>query len=635
MTETASIGAADAHDEIGAAATTPLPVQDRDTDDSMQFLARELHWLSGGAIKKLASTGPTLAARRSPMRPLQSSTFTPALTRRDRTLVAIMSAGWLASLVVFWLWWLEPAHRAGTWGLVINSLVLGYVSGFPAFFVASANRLAIFNPAVAVPLLRVAFVVTRAPSEPWPVARRTLEAMLAQKLPLPYHVWLCDEQPTSSIIRWCEQQNVRIASREDVPGYQRRSWPRRTRCKEGNLAYFYDNWGYSDYDVVAQLDCDHVPAPNYLAEVVRPFADPAVGYVAAPSVCDANAAGSWSARGRLYREATFHGPFQLGHSGGLGPLCIGSHYAVRTSALRQIGGLGPDLAEDFSTTFLLSAAGWQGAFAIDAEAHGDGPSTFSAMGVQEYQWSRSLTTILLDLVPRNISRLPWVMRFRFLYALSYYGLLVASTIVGLSLAPIAAVTGLPWINVNYAAFLAHFWLMAMCLILIVVLLRRRGLLRPPEAPIVSWESWLFGLTRWPFVALGIGAAFRQRIRPKPVTFRVTPKAIGRLERLPVRKILPFLIISVASSGAALFGERFSGTAGYIFLSCVAGLTYSVVSVTVPLLHALEASRQTRVTFGAAVRRKAALPLLLGIGALMGSLLAAGIYPVYLTRLFGW
>jgi cellulose synthase/poly-beta-1,6-N-acetylglucosamine synthase-like glycosyltransferase len=91
-----------------------------------------------------------------------------------------------------------------------------------------------------------------------------------------------------------------VASRRGVPHYHRPHWPRRTRCKEGNLSWFYDNWGYADYDVVAQLDCDHVPGPTYLAEMVRPFADPAIGYVAAPSICDRNAASSWAARGRLF-----------------------------------------------------------------------------------------------------------------------------------------------------------------------------------------------------------------------------------------------------------------------------------------------------------------------------------------------
>lgn len=65
-----------------------------------------------------------------------------------------------------------------------------------------------------------------------------------------------------------------------------------------------------------------------------------------PSICAANAAQSWAARTRMYTEAAFHGVFQSGYTGALAPMCIGSHYAVRTAALKEVGGLGPELAED-------------------------------------------------------------------------------------------------------------------------------------------------------------------------------------------------------------------------------------------------------------------------------------------------
>ena len=327
-------------------------------------------------------SGPVLAPAPQRRR-LRKSTFTYVLSPSDRLIVALLSIAWAGCVINFWTWWLQPSHRIGVVGLVANSAVLLYVSGYPVFFVIGVNRLRNISPAVAVPLLRTAFVVTRAPSEPWDVARATLSAMLSQDFPLPYDVWLCDERPSADVIAWCRDHGVMLASRSGVEDYHRQTWPRRTKCKEGNLAYFYDHWGYRYYDVVAQLDCDHRPTRTYLAEMVRPFSDPAIGYVAAPSVCDTNGAESWAARGRLHKEATFHGPFQLGHSDGWGPLCIGSHYAVRTRALRDIGGVGPELAEDFSTSFLLNSAGWHGAFAINAFAHGDGPNTFQPC------WSRS------------------------------------------------------------------------------------------------------------------------------------------------------------------------------------------------------------------------------------------------------
>jgi len=591
-------------------------------------LIDDLYFRSDGNVVDAPPSGPVLArSSRVPRRP-RPGTFVPLLSGRDRVLVGALTAAWVAALVFFWTWWLEPAHRVGWVGLVVNSLLIGYVTAIPVYFLILANRLREVDPRIAVPSLRVAFVVTRAPSEDWALARTTLTAMRVQQYPYAFDVWLCDEAPTEEILGWCRAAGVHVSSRNGVPDYHRATWPRRTRCKEGNLAFFYDNWGYAGYDVVAQLDCDHVPAPTYLAEVVRPFADPAIGYVAAPSVCDANAAGSWAARGRLHREGTFHGPFQAGHNDGLAPIGIGSHYAVRTSALRAIGGIGPELAEDFSTSYLLNSAGWRGAFALRAEAHGDGPLTFAAMLTQEFQWSRSLTTLLYDLVPGHLGRLSWPLRIRFGYSLLYYTLLAVSVVGGLALPPIAAVTGAPWVDVDYLAFLAHWWPMSVVLIAITLVLRRRGLLRPVDAPVLSWENWLYALTRWPYNAWGVAAAMMQQIRPKPITFKVTPKSVDGLEPLATGLVLPFVVITTALSTAALVGEFSTTAVGYVGLSLLGALTYAVVSLAVCVLHAGEAARaageRTRTALVATVRR----PLTATFVALVPLVTAITLYPGY-------
>ena len=591
-------------------------------------LIDDLYFRSDGNVVDAPPSGPVLArSSRVPRRP-RPGTFVPLLSGRDRVLVGALTAAWVAALVFFWTWWLEPAHRVGWVGLVVNSLLIGYVTAIPVYFLILANRLREVDPRIAVPSLRVAFVVTRAPSEDWALARTTLTAMRVQQYPYAFDVWLCDEAPTEEILGWCRAAGVHVSSRNGVPDYHRATWPRRTRCKEGNLAFFYDNWGYAGYDVVAQLDCDHVPAPTYLAEVVRPFADPAIGYVAAPSVCDANAAGSWAARGRLHREGTFHGPFQAGHNDGLAPIGIGSHYAVRTCALREIGGIGPELAEDFSTSYLLNSAGWRGAFALRAEAHGDGPLTFAAMLTQEFQWSRSLTTLMYDLVPGHLGRLSWPLRIRFGYSLLYYTLLAVSVVGGLALPPIAAVTGAPWVDVNYLAFLAHWWPMSVVLIAITLVLRRRGLLRPVDAPVLSWENWLYALTRWPYNAWGVAAAMMQQIRPKPITFKVTPKSVDGLEPLATGLVLPFVVITTALSTAALVGEFSTTAVGYVGLSLLGALTYAVVSLAVCVLHAGEAARaageRTRTALVATVRR----PLTATFVALVPLVTAITLYPGY-------
>ncbi|MFJ7983894.1 glycosyltransferase family 2 protein [Streptomyces sp. NPDC096351] len=616
------------------------PVQDPPLDapapgspEEWERLGREIKALSYGRVASIGPDGPVLARPARGLVPRRTS-FVKAFAPFDRFLVALLSLGWAACLVWFWAWWLEPSHRIGLLGLIVNSALLLYLTYLPVHFLVALIRMRRFDPAVEVPEVRTAFVVTRAPSEGWDIARTTLEAMLDQRFPYPYDVWLCDEDPTEEITAWCRAHGVAVSCRYGRADYHRAEWPRRTRCKEGNLAFFYDHWGYERYDVVAQLDCDHVPGPHYLSEVVRPFADPSVGYVAAPSVCDSNAGQSWAARGRLQREAMFHGPVQLGHSGGLAPVCIGSHYAVRTRALRDIGGLGPELAEDFSTTFLLTSAGWQGAFAIDAEAHGEGPITFGAMITQEFQWSRSLAVMLLGMLPRHLGRMPLKLRIRFAAALLYYPLLAVATVMGVLLPPIAAITGAPWINVNYLEFLAHFWSMSVWLILLTLLCRRRGLLRPADSPILSWEIWLFGLSRWPYVAWGVLAAVTQKVRPRQITFKVTPKKRDGLEPLPLRTVAPYLVITLFLSGAALVGQFTGPAVGYVFLCILGSASYAVVTLAVGALHTRETARATGVPAFRALRT-AAVPLTAGLLCLIPLALAIAVFPTYLTGFYAW
>jgi cellulose synthase (UDP-forming) len=557
-------------------------------------------------------SGPLLSGSRTPALPNHPELYVRLLSNRQRIVLGVLTAGWVGAFVAFWHWWLQPEHNVGWPGLIINSVLLFYLSYLPIYFMVAIQRLRQINSHLPVADLRVAFVVTKAPSEPWALARSTLEAMLAQEYPHSYDVWLCDEDPTNETVEWCAKNHVRLSTRRGIAEYHRAAWPRRTKCKEGNLAYFYDNWGYRDYDAVAQLDCDHAPSPTYLAEVIRPFADPSVGYVAAPSMCDTNARTSWAARGRLHKEGSFHGPFQAGHVRGLAPMCIGSHYAVRTEALQSIGGLGPELAEDFSTAFLLNSAGWQGAFAIHAEAHGEGPPTFAAKATQEFQWARSLMVLLV-------------------YQLTYYPLLALTTLAGLCLLATAAVTGIPWVNVNYFEFLLRWSAVGVWLLLITYCTRRWGLLRPNNTPLVSWEGWLYVLARWPFVLRGVIAAVRQKIRPNIVTFRVTPKSRNRLEPLPTGLVLPYAAISGAMSAAALIGQATTAAYGYVFLCLLAGAAYTIVALAVPLLHAWECPRPAGTRFGDAVLATVRGPLVLAVATGAPLVIAVANFPEYLQR----
>ena len=228
--------------------------------------------------------------------------FERIISGRNRRKYQLLVLCWAVALVFFWQWWLRPDHNADGLRYRPVTAILVWLTVLETYFVFFFMRaVRSVAPDPEPGQWRVAMIVTKTPSEPFAIVRRTLEAMLAQGYP--HDTWLADEDPSPETAAWCHSHGVRISTRKGREDYQQQSWPRRARCKEGNLAFFYDHWGYRDYDIVVQMDADHVPQPGYLLEMLRPFADPGVGYVSAPSICASNAPENWAARTRLQTEA--------------------------------------------------------------------------------------------------------------------------------------------------------------------------------------------------------------------------------------------------------------------------------------------------------------------------------------------
>ncbi|WP_159587471.1 glycosyltransferase family 2 protein [Chelativorans xinjiangense] len=520
--------------------------------------------------------------------PLLVSVF----TRYRKIEYLVGGAVWAAALVYFWAWWLKPEHHFSVAGSVLVTGVLAWATLLPAYFLVIFYRGRKPNGPLRLPVgSRIAMVVTKAPAEPFPVVAQTLKAMLAQEVP--HDTWLADEDPSPETLDWCRRHGVFVSTRKGRTDYHRTTWPRRTRCKEGNLAFFYDHYGYERYDFVAQLDADHVPEPGYLFEMLRPFADPAIGYVSAPSICDRNAHESWSARGRLYAEASMHGSLQAGYNGGLAPLCIGSHYAVRTEALKQIGGLGPELAEDHSTTLMMNAHGWRGVHALDAIAHGDGPRTFADLVTQEFQWSRSLVMLLLQYSPKLVGNLPPRLKFQFLFSQLWYPLFSLFMALMFAMPIIALLRGEIFVGVTYPAFLAHFAPLSIVLILMAYRWRAGGTFRPADANVLSWEAMLFLLARWPWALAGCAAAVRDWLTGSFVDFRVTPKGTSEVDALPIRVLAPYGVLSLASILPVLAVEDAGDTRGFYLFAIVNASLYAILLLVIVTRHARENAVRVR------------------------------------------
>ena len=517
----------------------------------------------------------------SPNRSAPAYLISP-FSRREQVQLTALTLLWAGTVTLLFCWWFQQDHVVDWPSYAIASLALAWVVCLPAYFFFFLLRARVPNPSLAVGSnWRVAMVVTKAPSEPFSVVQKTLIGMLSQSYP--HDTWIADEDPSPETLDWCKENGVKVSSRKGHSEYHRSTWPRRTRCKEGNLAFFYDHFGYRDYDFVVQMDADHVPQEGYLEEMLRPFCDPAVGYVSAPSICDLNASESWPARARLYGEALFHGALQAGYTYKFAPVCIGSHYAVRTQALAEIGGLGPELAEDHSTTLFMNAAGWRGVHALHANARGQGPQTFADMAIQEFQWSRSLVRILLFYTPKQWGKLPRRLKAQFLFSQVWYPMFSLLMLLLYAMPIVALMRGQAWVEIRFLNFFAFFCATYISSVAILLWTLRARLGRPSRGNLlISWEAMLYPLIKWPWILLGFLLALLDRLCGSDFEFKVTPKqgSPSQGSGLSLRFAIPYIILCVGAALPVLIVSEPGTAAGSYLFSSMNAFIYGVCFVAI-------------------------------------------------------
>jgi hypothetical protein len=258
---------------------------------------------------------------------------------------------------------------------------------------------------------RVAVLTTVVPGkEPLELVMATLRAMTRIRHDGPLDVWLLDEGDDAEVRRRCAELGVRHFSRKGRPEWNQPSGPFRARTKHGN----HNAWRSENehrYDVVAQMDPDHVPFPNFLERTLGYFADPDVAFVVAPQVYG-NLAESFVARGAAELAYIFHGIIQRGGNGHEAPLLIGTNHLYRPSAFAQIGGYQDCIIEDHLTSMVVYTAvnqgtgrNWKGVYTPDIVAVGEGPATYSDFFSQQKRWAYGIWEIARQHSPRVFTRM--------------------------------------------------------------------------------------------------------------------------------------------------------------------------------------------------------------------------------------
>jgi cellulose synthase/poly-beta-1,6-N-acetylglucosamine synthase-like glycosyltransferase len=225
-------------------------------------------------------------------------------------------------------------------------------------------------------------------NEPVEVIAPTIAAACA--LEPAHQTWVLDDGDRP----WVQEMATHYGAR-----YIRRD--EHSHAKAGNmnhaLALLEDEVaaGAEPVDVIAVLDCDHVPLPTFLTDTLGWFDDPEIALVQAPQ--SYFNAGAFDDDGETGEQGVFfHVLMPSRNHDGAGPFWCGSTSLVRTSALVQVGGVSTDtIVEDMHTTLNLLRAGWKTAYHHQVLAVGLGPDTPDQYLLQRRRWAMGAMQVLV------------------------------------------------------------------------------------------------------------------------------------------------------------------------------------------------------------------------------------------------
>jgi cellulose synthase (UDP-forming) len=179
------------------------------------------------------------------------------------------------------------------------------------------------------------------------------------------------------------------------------SRPVHDHAKAGNLNHALELLaaeqasGIGGADIVAVLDCDHVPLPKFLTATLGWFADENIALVQGAQAF--YNAGAFDDDGYSGEQGLFFNVLlPARHRAGGGPFWCGSTSLLRVKALAEVGGVATEtITEDMHTTLRLVKAGWKTAYHHQTLALGLAPATADQYLLQRRRWGMGAMQVLV------------------------------------------------------------------------------------------------------------------------------------------------------------------------------------------------------------------------------------------------
>ena len=464
--------------------------------------------------------------------------FRPVASSGERLLLTLLALVNAATAVVFIGWLLLPAHVPGPgviglggWKLAIARISFCVVIAVETTRLVQNFAVWVFAWAMKDPIpkapaagLRVAILTTIVPSkEPIHVVERTLRAMLRIRYRGTVHVWILDEGDDPAVKEMAARLGVHHFSRKGVPRYNQPSGPFRAKTKSGNHNAWRDQYE-GHYDVVAQMDPDHVPLECFLERTLGYFRDPDVAFVVAPQVYG-NMHNNWVAHGASVQQYFFSGVVERGGNGMEAPLLIGTNHLYRPKAWREIGGYQDSIIEDHLTSMRVhgtvnprSGRQWRGVYTPDVLAIGEGPESWTDYFNQQKRWAYGIWEILLKQKMRAGIRLRPPQRLLYGLVQFYYPSAAATLLLGSVATAIYLLLGITAIQVNGAVWVT-LWTANMVSWILLWFWLRRFNLADHERRELGMTGMLLALFAGPIYV----AAAARALAGRPLRYAVTAK----------------------------------------------------------------------------------------------------------------
>ena len=383
-----------------------------------------------------------------------------------------------------------------------------------------------------------------------------LEATLVgcRSMTYPHTTYVLDDGKRPEVAALAAELDARYITRSD-----------NSHAKAGNINHAL---GCTSGELIATLDADHVPQPDFLDATLGYFEDHRVALVQTPHDFS-NRDSMQHTRPAVHEQSLFYEVLALGKDRYDAMFWCGSAAVIRRAALLSVGGvLTKTVAEDFHTTIAMHSRGWRSRYHPETLVQGLAPHDLAAFLLQRERWARgNLRVFRTRENPIWCPGLTLGQRLSYLGSLlNYFSGLQRLMLLGVLIATL--LTGRLPMSASLTTLLG-LWLPWAVLAFLTTRALARGRLAPADSTVYGLET--MGIYLRALIAL---------VWPRTGRFKVTPKEGIDEGGLHVLRLLGLVTFTAALLFVAV-GLRILAAAGVVGLPAMPDLAL-VITVAVGL-----------------------------------------------------